>query len=68
MMFAYRRFDKKTYENFKKFVDGHHLIQHDDLQSNYDFFENKLSFLGITAVEDSLQPEVHETLSIISKA
>lgn len=54
MMFAYRRFDKKTYENFKRFVDGHHLIQHDDLQSSYDFFENKLSFLGITAVEDSL--------------
>ena len=68
MVFAYRRFDKKTYENFKKFTDGHHLIQDNDLQSSYDFFENNLSFLGITAVEDSLQPEVHETLSVINKA
>ena len=54
MMFAYRRFNKKTYLMFKKFVNGQHLIKHDDLASNYDFFENKLTFLGITAVEDAL--------------
>ena len=43
-------------------------IREDDLQKNYNQFEQNLTFLGITAVEDKLQYKVPETLKMVSDA
>lgn len=72
MVIAKKEVDEGSYNRWKLRFDEVRLSFHDNKQQRlyelYDEFEQELSFLGSTAVEDKLQEEVPETIQHLMDA
>ena len=62
MIFGQLKFTVGMYKKFLVLVKKIRSIPIEELIDEFDYFEQNLEFLGITAVQDELQPNVGQTL------